>query len=107
VTTSGSGRVWLGTEAQAYGAGVNDERGRLQGKLAEALDQADSAEARVAELDERWQALKDWLASEITHDCSVMESFADYPDGGVTSKAHGALASAKRAVLARMRELER
>jgi hypothetical protein len=73
---------------------------------AEHAGRADSAEARIAELGERWQALKDWLADEITHDHSVMESFADYPDGGVTSKAHGALASAKRSVLARMRELE-
>jgi hypothetical protein len=54
----------------------------------------------------RWQALKDWLTAEIAHDLSVMEDFKDYPDDGVTSTAHGAMASAKRSVLARMRELE-
>jgi hypothetical protein len=54
----------------------------------------------------RWQALKDWLGEQIGHDASVMESFADYPDDGITSRAHGAMVAASRNTLAKMTELE-
>lgn len=89
------GRLADGTELDA-----------LQAKAGELLRQWISSIGAVFPDAYRWQLLKDWLASEIDHDHSIMESFRDYPDDGVTSRAHGSMLSAKRSVLAKMRELE-
>lgn len=59
-----------------------------------------------AQIPDRWQSLKDWLGEQIDHDEAIRISFTDYPDDGVTSRAHGSLVAANRNTLAKMRELE-
>jgi hypothetical protein len=53
-----------------------------------------------------WAALKDYLGERIDADEAVREGFTGMGDLD-TARAHGALVSANRATLARMRELEK
>lgn len=57
--------------------------------------------------DNRWQALKDWLAGSIAADLEVAEAFKGGDEAAVAcSRAHFALVSAHRSTLAKMRELD-
>ena len=56
--------------------------------------------------DTRWQALKGYLSTQIKQDDAVRASFHEMGDTA-TASAHGALVSANRSTLAKMRELER
>jgi hypothetical protein len=52
-----------------------------------------------------WAALKDYLAGQVKSDLAVSMSFREV-GGEFTAAVHGALVSANRGTLAKMRELE-
>jgi hypothetical protein len=55
--------------------------------------------------DARWQALKDYLTQQIEQDSAVAKEARAAGDP-LTARSHGALVSANRSTLAKMRELE-
>jgi hypothetical protein len=95
MSTSGSGRVWLGTEGAAYGAGVNDERGRLQGRLAEVTARHEKADARIAELERLLDDILPMFAGTLASD--LMRSMVP---AGLLARWHQIRHSGEEAVAA-------
>ena len=73
----------------------SSDRDPLLRALVAGWGRADSAEARVAELDDRWKALREWLAEKAG-------PVPELPHGTYDIEGHS-----YRTVLDQMRELER